>query len=276
MRTMGSPVLEDLLTSAGNARLSAMRWLLLLDGGVRLTLWCFSAVASTAIIGGLGLIPATRLSLIALVEWSWSLAAWVVLFNVVYLFGLIAMRSLIACPEEGVYPVRMGHGGLNPNILRSVLLGVVTKSRLEAPFPAFLLYHLSNLPPLCWLVERTLGPRSGSCQFADPYVLDPHLIEIGRDVVIGFHAIISAHVQVNDTVIYRKIVIEDGAVIGANAAILAGARIGRGALIGLGALVMPDTQVGAFEFWAGVPAKKIRDLASPEAAEVEATQLTSA
>lgn len=263
------PTVEPLPGLDGTVRLSAMRWLLLLDAGVRLTLWCFSVVAATAVMYATGLAPPLQSGLTTLIAWSWFLGGWVVLFNVAYILALVALRALIPTPGEGVFPLKIERA-LSPQILCSVLIGVITKSRLEAPAPGFLVFHLTSLPPLCWLVERVLGPRSASCQFAEPYILDPHLVEIGSGVVLGFHSVISGHVQVNDKVFYRKVVIEDGAVVGGNAMILAGARIGRGAMIGVGAIVLPDTRVGQGEFWAGIPAKKICDLSRPEAADLQA------
>ena len=42
-----------------------------------------------------------------------------------------------------------------------------------------------------------------------------------------------------------------------------GVHIKSGSVIGLGAIVLPNTVIGPNEFWAGVPAKKIRNLDPP-------------
>ena len=53
----------------------------------------------------------------------------------------------------------------------------------------------------------------------------------------------------------RPIVVGQGAWVGANSVILRGVVIGPGAIIGAGAVVNED--VGPYEIWAGVPARKI-------------------
>ncbi len=58
------------------------------------------------------------------------------------------------------------------------------------------------------------------------------------------------------------ITIGDDVWVGANAIVLRGARIGTGAVIGAGSVV--TKAVPAYEIWAGVPAKKIRDRFSEE------------
>jgi UDP-2-acetamido-3-amino-2,3-dideoxy-glucuronate N-acetyltransferase len=57
---------------------------------------------------------------------------------------------------------------------------------------------------------------------------------------------------------WQGTIVEDEALIGANALILPGIVIHRGAVVGMGSVVTKD--VGAYEVWAGNPAKKIRNL----------------
>ena len=146
------------------------------------------------------------------------------------------------------------------HVLYSTLLAVLTKARLDPPFPGFLVFHLANLPPFVWLIGRVFGPRSRSCYFTDPRILDPHLVTLGRNVVIGLNTTITAHWQERDAVVFQRTVIEDDVVVGGDVAVVGGVHIGRGAMIGSGAIVLPGTVIGPNEFWAGVPAKKLRDL----------------
>ena len=52
------------------------------------------------------------------------------------------------------------------------------------------------------------------------------------------------------------IILEDDVWIGVNAVVLKGVTIGRGAIVAAGSVVTKS--IGAYEIWAGVPARKIR------------------
>lgn len=234
---------------------------LLVDGAVRLLIWSGAVVLTCLAFRGLGLWPRAASGPLAEPAWTWLIwiSAWIALFNLVYVGILVLLRLLIPTPREGEYPL-VCRGAVDRQVLWQCLLAILTKARHQAPFPGFLVHTVASLPPLRGLVDHTLGPRSRSCNVVDPLIMDPHLVTIGRNVVIGYGAVFTAHVQGRDTLALRRIVVEDDVVIGGTAQILAGARIGAGAVIGAGAIVLPGTVVGANEFWAGVPAKKIRDL----------------
>jgi len=91
-------------------------------------------------------------------------------------------------------------------------------------------------------------------------------LEIGRAVGIGPRVIIltSEHeLSMLDIPVYfaplkfEKVTINDGADIGAGSIILPGVNIGEGAVVGAGSVVTKD--IPAYEIWAGVPARKIRE-----------------
>lgn len=91
-------------------------------------------------------------------------------------------------------------------------------------------------------------------------------LEIGKAVGIGPKVTIltSQHELTNkDVPVYfsslkfGKVTIRDGADLGAGCIILPSVNIGEGAVIGAGSVVTKD--VPAYEIWAGVPAKKIRE-----------------
>jgi acetyltransferase-like isoleucine patch superfamily enzyme len=134
---------------------------------------------------------------------------------------------------------------------------MLTKARLDPPFPGFLVFHICNLPPFSWIVGRTIGPRTRSVTLADPWILDPSFVQIGRNVTIGFQTTITAHHQTNEGIVIRKVIIEDDVTVGGNSSLLSGTHLKKGSMIGSGALVLPNTVVEENEFWAGVPAKKI-------------------
>jgi len=255
------PTREENLRPDPAARRAALRWLVLLDAAVRLTVWTTSFAAASWVVSLLGIVPERgpfSRSPIAAVKWAWFLSAWLLLFNVTYLLTLVGLRALVPTPREGAYETEVLGG--DRNIVWAVIAGILTWARLTPAAPGFLVQQLCGLPPLCWLVERVMGPRTKSAWFLQPKVMDAYLVDIGANVVIGYGAIISPHAQVRETFLLKRIVIEDDVLIGANSIVMGGTRIGKGAMIGAGAIVPPDTQIGANEFWGGVPAKKIRDL----------------
>ncbi len=244
----------------------AMQLFLVLDGAVRLLVWTsalsLSAVATAYLVGRPPGVPYE-----ADFGWAWRwgrhLATWVILFNFFYVLVLIVLRLPIPKPREGRYaldrPVRLATPE-GRQLLWSCLIAVLTKARYEAPFPAFLVYQFSVTPPLSWLMGPIFGPRSRSYNATNPCILDPHLVSIGRNTVIGYNTTIAGHIQERDAVYIRRTVIEDDVMVGGHAVIPGGVHIGRGAMIGTGAIVLPDTVIGPNEFWAGVPARKIKDL----------------
>ncbi len=232
---------------------------LLLDMWVRMILWLTSLAFSTAAFSALDLWPAGNPlgnDLSTTMQWAQRVAQWVVLFNVVYVLELLLLRLLIPTPREGTYSTTKP-GIPDRQLIWTTLLGVLTKARYQAPFPAFLVFHLTSLPPFCWLAGPIFGPKSQSCQATEPEIIDPSLVEIGRNVVIGYRAIIVGHMQEADHVTIRRTIIEDDVLIGGDALILPGVRLGRGCVIGARAMVMPGTVVAPYEVWVGAPARKI-------------------
>lgn len=246
----------------------ALQGFLLLDLFARLFIWSTALALTTAALTALDAWPergivGADLSLARL--WAQRLAQWILLFNLIYVAELLVLRLLVPTPKEGRYSTA---AGVRPDrqLIWSCLVAVLTKARHQAPFPGFLVFHIANLPPMKWLMGPIFGPRSRSCYVADPQILDPHLTTIGRNVVIGFGTSISGHYQERDAVTIKRTRIEDDVAIGGHAVIFGGVEIKSGAMIGAGAIVLPNTVVGPNEFWAGVPAKKVRDLPPPGAA----------
>ena len=71
---------------------------------------------------------------------------------------------------------------------------------------------------------------------------------IGNNVSIGHHAIV------------HGCTVEDNVLIGMGAIVMDGARIGNGSIIAAGAVVLENTQVAPGTIWAGVPARKVKDM----------------
>ena len=75
---------------------------------------------------------------------------------------------------------------------------------------------------------------------------------IGADVTIGHAAVI------------HGCTLEDRCLISMSATILDGAVVEEGAMVAAGALVAPGKRVKAGELWAGVPARRVREITDEE------------
>lgn len=108
----------------------------------------------------------------------------------------------------------------------------------------------------------------------------PENLKFGRNIDIGAFTYIGAHegVEMGDNVqigggckIYSlstidnrsgQIIIKENAKIGANSTVLPDVIIGENSTVGALSLVKSGTRIPANEIWAGIPAKKIGDVAS--------------
>lgn len=85
-----------------------------------------------------------------------------------------------------------------------------------------------------------------------------HAAVLDDDVSVGHGAIVhGAHVC-------------RGALIGMNAVVLDDAIVGEGSIVAAGAVVLEGTRIGRGELWAGIPARKVKDVPTEKAAEYAA------
>lgn len=240
---------------------AGLQGLLVLDAAVRLFIWSATLAAALLVCARAGLSPgwpAGDVTFGAAWFWGQRCALFIAVYNIAYVLILVLLRLPIPSPREGTYEVVPGKVP-DRQMLYAALISTLTKARYHAPFPAFLVFHAANLPPMSWLMNAVFGPRSRSCYVTDPCILDPYLVEIGRNVVIGFNTVIAGHFQEQDKVTCKKTIIEDDVLIGANVA-MSGVHVKRGAVIAAGSIVLPGTVIGEFEYWSGNPARKRRDL----------------
>ncbi len=85
---------------------------------------------------------------------------------------------------------------------------------------------------------------------------------IGNNVSIGHHAIV------------HGCTVEDNVLIGMGAIVMDRARIGQNSIIAAGAVVLEDTNVPPGSIFAGVPAKKVKDI-SPELLQGEVERIAN-
>lgn len=79
---------------------------------------------------------------------------------------------------------------------------------------------------------------------------------------------IGDYVSVGHNVTIHGAAIRDYALIGMGAVVLDHAEIGAGAIVAAGALILSNTKVEPYTIWAGVPAKKVKDVDPEQSREI--------
>ncbi len=206
-------------------------------------------------------------------HWVGLILGAVLVFNVGYLVALLVLRLVIPRPRQGYHA--FSPDGKVPVVFTTFLVNVLlVKARYEPPWAAMFSSVLTQVPPLGPLFRRFFGPRTRSVSLGDVAAyLDPHYLEVGRHVEIGYGCTIIAHHFDNRGLYIRKVTIGDHAVIGGETTLMAGVEVGHHAVVGNRSVVKANTRIAPYEYWAGVPAKKIKDIQchdSPEPGETSA------
>jgi hypothetical protein len=193
-------------------------------------------------------------------HWVLIILAAVLVFNYGYLLALLLFRLIIPRPREGNYPINPD--GNVPRAIRTFMLNaLLAKARHDPPWAAMFSSVLTSVPPLGPLFRRFFGPRTTSATMGDTLILpDPHFVEAGKNVEFGYGCVIIAHHFDNRGMFIRKVTIGDNAVIGGESLLMAGVQVGDHAVIASRSMIYPNTKIGPYEYWAGAPAKKVKDL----------------
>jgi maltose O-acetyltransferase len=93
------------------------------------------------------------------------------------------------------------------------------------------------------------------------FILNPYLIEIGDNCVIGKNSVLSAHYIVGDDIRIKKIRIGNNVTIGLNTIISPGVIIEDNVLIKINSFVKPNAVLKKNSVYAGTPARFVRKLA---------------
>ena len=109
--------------------------------------------------------------------------------------------------------------------------------------------------PLLRLVYQALGTKFGRNSYSAGALLDPPLIEMGDNCIVGHDATLFCHAIEGRHFALGRIHLGNNVTIGATAVIMSDVVIGDGALVSAGAVVRKGTRIGAGETWGGVPAK---------------------
>ena len=130
----------------------ALQGFLVLDAFVRSLIWAGALALTVVVFTALDAWPSFPIRQTRLPQ-AWTLVSkamnLVGLYNIFYLALLLLLRLPIPRPKEGRYSLRPGKP-VDRQLVWSCLIATLTKARYEAPFPAFLVFHVSNLPPFSW------------------------------------------------------------------------------------------------------------------------------
>jgi len=91
----------------------------------------------------------------------------------------------------------------------------------------------------------------------DAVLVDPYLLEIGKNVKIGDLAKISSHYSDNKNFVFKKIIIKQDAIVGGNSALGLGTVMEEGSMLCAESMLAPNTTIPKGEVWFGRPAKRI-------------------
>lgn len=110
------------------------------------------------------------------------------------------------------------------------------------------------------LIAQLFGAKIGKDIALGGHLVDPELISIGDEAIIGQDSVISAHTITSGYLILGSVVIGPRATVGVNAVVMSGVEIGADSVVTAGAVVPPDTKIPANELWGGSPAVRIKSL----------------
>jgi len=166
----------------------------------------------------------------------------------IYMYALLTYRLFLS-----VFPLREGEISAN--------------SREEFGYHVYLLFYLilfyplmrsGAIPvPVMRIIYQVLGARLGENTYSSGIILDPPLVKIGANSIIGQYALLVPHVIEGEKLAHYPIHIGDNVTVGTHAVVLAGVSIGDNAVIAAGAIVSKNSKIGSNEIWGGVPARRL-------------------
>lgn len=201
--------------------------------------------------------------------WGFAVIVCLLAFAYTYAAGLLVLRFLLPVPKEGVYPMD-ARGVVNRDSAIVMLNIVLTRLRYNPPWNQMIMSAIVTTPPLGPLYRRFFGPHTQSTTFGDTLrLMDPSLVYIGRDAQFGYDACITCHHFDNRGLVVKRVVVEDHAMVGGLSFLMTGVHVQHHGVVAAASVVKPFTVIKPYEFWAGNPARKIKDLPRPEADENE-------
>jgi len=96
-------------------------------------------------------------------------------------------------------------------------------------------------------------------------LLDPALISLGSNVIVGEESILMAHAHAltpSPVLILGRIEIKEGALIGARSVVMPGVTIGENSMVNAMSLVPMNTSIPPNQIWGGNPAVKLAEVSN--------------
>jgi len=125
-------------------------------------------------------------------------------------------------------------------------------------YPVYKLINIFSLPPIKSFYLRLIGAKIGRNVFlAGEEWLDPCLIEIGDNSMIGGRAMILGHIA-EDKLILKKTRIGKNCLIGGETFIMPGVIIEDNVVVGAKSFVPKDKRLKSGKIYAGIPAKELK------------------
>jgi len=124
--------------------------------------------------------------------------------------------------------------------------------------PTAVILDFFHLYPLKNLHVRLFGGKVGKNVVMGGLVLDPCMVEVGDNTVIGGFSTISGHAVERGKIYFEKVKIGKNCGVGIHATVLPGALMEDGSMLGAQSLLSKKTNIPGNETYGGVPARSIK------------------
>ncbi|MFQ5721482.1 MAG: hypothetical protein ACE5GI_03230 [Candidatus Aminicenantales bacterium] len=168
----------------------------------------------------------------------------------------LLLLSAVVIPGLGWRVLRIGYSGSHPLLfsekdVRNWIFSLVIY------LPAAVILDFFHLYPLKNLQVRLFGAKVGKSVVMGGLVLDPCLLEVGDNTVIGGFSTIAGHAVERGKIFFNKVRIGRNCGVGIRAVILPGACLEDGSMLGAQSLLPKMSVIPAHQTYGGVPARKL-------------------
>lgn len=125
------------------------------------------------------------------------------------------------------------------------------------------------------IVGLLFGAKMGKNIGMGGYLVDPWLITVSDNAILGLNSAIIAHAITSGQIILKPVVIKKGATVGVHCVIMPGVVVGENSVVAAGSVVKMDTIIPDNELWGGMPAKKIKNIELKDSIKLPETNIES-